>query len=374
MKKLVFENMKKNELQLSKYASKSSDAIRLYKQDKDFRTEYFRDIDKIIYSLSYIRYIDKTQVFSNNNNDMISKRINHVHLVSKIARTIGRALNLNEDLIEAGSLGHDLGHVPFGHEGEKILNELSLNYNEGFFFHNVQSVRNLMFLENNGLGSNITIQVLDSILCHNGEEIKNIYYPNPKTKKQFLEQYKSCYNNIETARNLIPMTLEGCVIRISDIIAYIGKDIEDAMRLGLLSYEDIPLDIKNVLGNNNSEIINTIINDIISNSLNKNYIKLSKKVFNTLKRLIDFNYKNIYNKANNKEDLINYKNMFHKLFNLYYKHITTNAKDEDIYSLYLNQMDTSYINNNTTARIVIDFIAGMTDNFFLYQYKKYFKN
>lgn len=374
MKKLVFENMKKNELQLSKYASKSSDAIRLYKQDKDFRTEYFRDIDKIIYSLSYIRYIDKTQVFSNNNNDMISKRINHVHLVSKIARTIGRALNLNEDLIEAGSLGHDLGHVPFGHEGEKILNELSLNYNEGFFFHNVQSVRNLMFLENNGLGSNITIQVLDSILCHNGEEIKNIYYPNPKTKKQFLEQYKSCYNNIETARNLIPMTLEGCVIRISDIIAYIGKDIEDAMRLGLLSYEDIPLDIKNVLGNNNSEIINTIINDIISNSLNKNYIKLSKKVFNALKRLIDFNYKNIYNKANNKEDLINYKNMFHKLFNLYYKHITTNAKDEDIYSLYLNQMDTSYINNNTTARIVIDFIAGMTDNFFLYQYKKYFKN
>ena len=374
MKKLVFENMKKNELQLSKYASKSSDAIRLYKQDKDFRTEYFRDIDKIIYSLSYIRYIDKTQVFSNNNNDMISKRINHVHLVSKIARTIGRALNLNEDLIEAGSLGHDLGHVPFGHEGEKILNELSLNYNEGFFFHNVQSVRNLMFLENNGLGSNITIQVLDSILCHNGEEIKNIYYPNPKTKKQFLEQYKSCYNNIETARNLIPMTLEGCVIRISDIIAYIGKDIEDAMRLGLLSYEDIPLDIKNVLGNNNSEIINTIINDIISNSLNKNYIKLSKKVFNTLKRLIDFNYKNIYNKANNKEDLINYKNMFHKLFNLYYKHITTNAKDEDIYILYLNQMDTSYINNNTTARIVIDFIAGMTDNFFLYQYKKYFKN
>lgn len=374
MKKLVFENMKKNELQLSKYASKSSDAIRLYKQDKDFRTEYFRDIDKIIYSLSYIRYIDKTQVFSNNNNDMISKRINHVHLVSKIARTIGRALNLNEDLIEAGSLGHDLGHVPFGHEGEKILNELSLKYNEGFFFHNVQSVRNLMFLENNGLGSNITIQVLDSILCHNGEEIKNIYYPNPKTKKQFLEQYKSCYNNIETAKNLIPMTLEGCVIRISDIIAYIGKDIEDAMRLGLLSYEDIPLDIKNVLGNNNSEIINTIINDIISNSLNKNYIKLSKNVFNALKRLIDFNYKNIYNKANNKEDLINYKNMFEKLFNLYYKHITTNAKDEDIYSLYLNQMDTSYIKNNTTARIVIDFIAGMTDNFFLYQYKKYFKD
>ena len=128
----IYNNMNKHGMNLSKFAAKDKDAIRLNPQDKDFRTEYFRDIDKILYSLSYIRYVDKTQVFTNNPNDMISTRISHVQMVSKIARTIGRALNLNEDLIEAASLGHDLGHVPLGHEGERILNETSLKYDEGW--------------------------------------------------------------------------------------------------------------------------------------------------------------------------------------------------------------------------------------------------
>ena len=123
--------MKKHNVNLAKYACSDSEAIRFKKIDKDVRTAFFRDIDKILYSLSYIRYIDKTQVFSNNSNDMISRRMTHVQMVSKIARTIGRALNLNEDLIEAASLGHDLGHVPFGHVGESILNKLSLEYGEG---------------------------------------------------------------------------------------------------------------------------------------------------------------------------------------------------------------------------------------------------
>ena len=126
-------------------------------------------------------YADKTQVFTNVSNDMISKRISHVQMVSKIARTIGRALRLNEDLIEAASLGHDLGHVPFGHEGERILNEISLKHNEGFFAHNVHGVRTLMEIENHGQGNNITLQVLDAILCHNGELLQNVYYPQPKT-------------------------------------------------------------------------------------------------------------------------------------------------------------------------------------------------
>ena len=171
--KTIFDNMKKHNSNLSKYASKDEDAIRLKKVEEDFRTPYFRDIDKILYSLSYTRYIDKTQVFSFENDDMISKRMTHIQLVSKIARTIGRGLGLNEDLIEAASLGHDLGHVPFGHEGEKILNRLSLKYKEGFFNHNVQSVRILMELENKGLGTNVTLQTLDSIFCHNGEQLKN---------------------------------------------------------------------------------------------------------------------------------------------------------------------------------------------------------
>lgn len=373
MKNQIDINMQKHDLNLSKYAARDSEAIRFYTQKKDFRTDYFRDIDKIIYSLSYIRYVDKTQVFSNNQNDMISKRISHVQMVSKIARTIGRALNLNEDLIEAASLGHDLGHVPFGHEGEKILNEISLRYNEGFFAHNVQSVRTLMNVENKGLGNNITLQVLDAILCHNGEMLQNIYYPQKKSKEIFLNEYNDSYKNKDILKKIKPMTLEGCVVRISDVVAYVGKDIEDAIRLGIIKNEEIPVNITNTLGNNNSEIVNTIVNDIVSNSIDKNYIMLSEKVFIALKELIEFNYKNIYSKANTKEELQMFKIMFNNLFDLYYSQIVNNEENEDIYKLYLNEMDNSYIENNSYARIVIDYMAGMTDNFFNYQYKKYFR-
>ena len=167
----IKENMLKNELLLNKYASRNKDAIRLNKIIEDIRPSYYRDIDRIIHSLSYTRYSDKTQVFSNIENDNITKRIIHVQLVSKIARTIGRALNLNEDLIEAISLGHDIGHVPFGHVGEKILNDISLENNEGIFMHNIQSARTLMYIENNGKGSNLTIQVLDGILLNQLEKM-----------------------------------------------------------------------------------------------------------------------------------------------------------------------------------------------------------
>jgi len=373
MNELIGINMKKHEANLSEFAAKNCDAIRFNDQKEDFRTEYFRDIDKIIYSLSYIRYADKTQVFTNNENDMISRRISHVQLVSKIARTLGRALNLNEDLIEAASLGHDLGHVPFGHEGEKILNDISLRYNEGFFSHNVQSVRTLMNIENKGLGNNLTLQVLDAILCHNGEMLQNIYQPQSKTKEMFLNEYTESYKNKEILKKSKPMTLEGCVVRISDVVAYIGKDIEDAIRLGVIKKESLPNSITNILGNTNAEIVNTIVNDIILNSINKNYIKLSEKVFYALKDLIDFNYKNIYSKANTKEELEKFKLMFNKLFDLYYNQLLNNEQNEDIYTLYLNEMDESYLKNNSSARIVIDYMAGMTDNFFNYQYKKYFK-
>ena len=374
MNKNIYTNMRKREIFLSKYASKEKDAIRLEKQTKDFRTEYFRDIDKIIYSLSYIRYVDKTQVFSNNDNDMISKRISHVQMVSKIARTIGRALNLNEDLIEAASLGHDLGHVPFGHEGEKILNEISLKYNEGYFAHNIQSVRTLMYIENKGLGSNLTLQVLDAILCHNGEMLQNIYTPCTKTKETFLKECHTSYKNKEILKEIKPMTLEGCIVRVSDVVAYIGKDIEDAIRIGLIKKENIPKNITETLGSNNSEIVNTIVVDIINNSLDKNYIKLSNEVFSALKDLINFNYTNIYKKANSKKDLEKFKLMFNKLFDLYYKQISNNEVSEDIYTYFINEMDPSYLKNNSIARIVIDFMAGMTDNFFNCQYNKYFKN
>lgn len=369
----IIQNMQKHNQELSNYASKDEDAIRLLINKADFRTPYFRDIDRIIYSLSYTRYIDKTQVFSFENNDMISKRMTHIQLVSKIARTIGRGLALNEDLIEAASLGHDLGHVPFGHEGEKILNKLSQKYNEGYFRHNVQSVRLLMNIENGGNGNNVTLQVLDAILCHNGEELQMRYEPCDKTREVFLKEYNACYSDKDALKRLKPMTLEGCVVRISDIIAYIGKDIEDAIRLNKIKVSDIPQNITKVLGCTNSEIVNSIVVDIIKNSVDKNYIKMSNKIYKALQALIDFNYKNIYLKANSKEQLEKIDEMFTKLFEIYCNHINQNQKNEDIYRLFLDAMSCEYLNKTTTNRKVIDYIAGMTDSFFISQYNKYFK-
>lgn len=232
--------MIKGEKLLGDAATRSCEAIRLYEIDEDFRPAFYRDIDRIIYSLSYERYMDKTQVFTNVKNDHISKRMIHVQLVSKIARTIGRALNLNEDLIEAIALGHDIGHVPFGHKGESILNDLSVKYGEGNFYHNVQSVRNLMFLENNGKGANLCIQTLDGIMSHNGEIVINRYEPVKKSVDEFLKEYTDSYFNPDIVKKQRPMTLEGCVVRISDVIGYLGRDVEDAIRLGKIKKEDLP--------------------------------------------------------------------------------------------------------------------------------------
>lgn len=357
-------NMLKHEKYLSKYASFNKDAIRFDKFDEDIRGQYFRDIDRIIHSLSYTRYIDKTQVFSINDNDNISKRIIHVTLVSKIARTISRALNLNEDLTEAIALGHDLGHVPFGHVGEKYLDELSQKYTDTFFLHNIQSVRTLMNIEN----KNLTIQTLDGIMCHNGEFELQKYYPRQKTKEEFLSVYQSCYQSKEIAEHLVPMTLEGCVVRISDMIAYLGRDIEDAIRLGLLNINDIPKEITEVLGNSNKEIVNTIILDIINNSFDKNYLLLSNDVYYAIKKLKKFNYENIYHKANSKERLDNIKNMFTKVFEYYLSDLDNKNLNSNIYKIFLNNMNEDYKNNTDNARIVIDYIAGMTDDFFTSEY------
>lgn len=369
----VMENMNKHDSNLSEYATRNKDAIRLEEEKPDIRPSFFRDIDRIIYCLSYTRYIDKTQVFSNNDNDNISKRMTHVQMVSKIARTIGRALNLNEDLIEAISLGHDLGHVPFGHVGEAILNRISVEKTGRFFNHNVHSVRVLKDIESHGKGSNITLQVLDGILCHNGEFVEDQYYPVERTKEQFLDLYEKCYTDSSILKTLRPMTLEGCIVRISDIIAYIGRDIEDAIRLGVLSIDEVPNNIIEVLGSTNREIINTIILDIIGHSLNEPYIKMSSEVYNAVKELKAFNYSHIYNKANSIETIESYETMFRFLFDYYLKELHNKNNASDIYQVFLGDMCDKYLINTTDEQKVIDFIAGMTDDYFQNQYNKYKK-
>lgn len=359
------ENFLLKEKDLSIYASKDSDAVRLNSMNQDMRTSYFRDIDRIIHAYSYTRYMDKTQVYSFKHNDHISKRIVHVQLVSKIARTIGRLLNLNEDLIEAIALGHDIGHTPIGHTGEAILNEISLREIGEMFNHNIQSVRNYLVLEKNGLGNNLTIQTLDGIMCHNGEMLSNIYYPNPKTKTEFLEEYQKCYTDKEVLRKVRPMTLEGCVVRISDIIGYIGRDIEDAINLGVLTREEVPKNIRKILGTTNKEIVNTIILDIVANSLDKPYIKLSDSIYQAIFDLKKFNYEHIYSKANTKEQLSFYQDGMNALYQKYLNDLKMENKNSDIYHIFLDQMDDNYIENTNPKRIVVDYLAGMTDEYFV---------
>lgn len=360
------ENMLAKESILSKYACKSENVILLREDgDEDIRPPFFRDIDRIIHSLAYTRYIDKTQVYSFIENDHITHRVLHVQLVSKIARTIGRSLMLNEDLIEAIALGHDVGHSPFGHKGETYLNNLSQREDVGYFYHNAQSVRVLKDLEH----LNVSIQTLDGILAHNGEILINKYeYNSNKTKEEFLQELHDVFYKKDYSKKILPMTLEGAVVRLSDIIAYIGRDIEDSIKIGIIKREDIPQNITKVLGDNNSKMVDTLIKDIIVNSMEKPYLTFSENVFTALLELMDWNYKNIYasKEANKNQEIV--KVLFNELFDCYLK----KAKNVENKNSQISQSDKNFYEfleehsgNNKIERIIIDYIAGQTDKYFL---------
>ena len=232
-----------------------------------------------------------------------------------------------------------------------------------------------MNIENYGNGKNITLQTLDAILCHNGELVMGKYEPKwNKTKDDFLRDYERTYKDKNTSLQLIPMTLEGCVVRISDLIAYLGRDIDDAIRMKLLTWEDVPNNITSVLGKSNKEIVNSIVTDVINNSLGKNYIKLSNEVFEAIKNLKDFNYKNIYYKAYTEEEKENLKVMLNTLYNAYINDLNNNNEESNIIKSYLSNMSDEYKNNNSKERIVIDYIAGMTDDYTLKEYNKILKS
>lgn len=370
MKEEIKNNFYKRETILSPIATKSSEAIRLREEESDFRTPFFRDVDRIINYSSFTRYSNKTQVFSFLGNDNIQTRIIHVNLVSKISRTIGRALLLNEDLIEAIALGHDIGHCPIGHVGEKILNKISLRELDEVFMHNIESVRNYMVLENDGVGSNLTIQVLDGIMCHNGEKLLKKYMPRKKTKEEFLNDYHNAYKMHKQKVDLTPMTLEGCVVKITDIISYVGRDIEDAIRLGFVNRNEIPKSISEVLGNSNKSIVNTLVIDLINNSYGKEYLEFSDEVYNALMDLFIFNYKNIYNKANSLERLDYYDKVFNSLYDKYLDDLTNNNLDSSIYTVFLNKMSNDYKKETSKQRMIIDYISLMTDEFLIKEYEK----
>ena len=369
----LFEDIKKDLLEreesLSEFACKSKNAILLREDTREkkneSRTVFSKDTDRIIHSMSYTRYIDKTQVYSFIENDHITHRVLHVQLVSKIARTIGKILNLNLDLIEAMALGHDVGHTPFGHMGEKFLNDICIKEKIGYFKHNAQSVRALKDIEN----VNISLQTLDGILAHNGEMLQNEYKPKEKTKEQFLKELEESFVKEEYSKKITPMTLEGCVVRISDIIAYIGRDIEDAILVGSIKREDIPKEITNVLGSTNSDIVDLIIKDIIINSYGKGYISFSKELYEALLKLKNWNYEHIYKSkeaAKNKEILEVY---FYKLFKKYKEYLCEENQEKNESKTrfldFINSRSNNYREHTSKERMIIDYMAGQTDSYFL---------
>jgi len=371
------QNMLLKEKYLLPYACKSEKGIWLKDDVEDIRPIFYRDIDRIIHSSGYARYIDKTQVYSFIQNDHITRRVLHVQLVSKIARTIGRSLALNEDLIEAIALGHDVGHTPFGHKGESLLNNICKKENIGYFCHNAQSVRILQEIE----GLNISMQTLDGILAHNGEILKNKYEHNEnKTIEEFKEELEKTFYEEDYSRKIVPITMEGSVVRLSDVIGYIGRDIEDAITLGIIERTDIPEYPRKILGDTNSKIVDTLIKDVIINSIGKPYLTFSEEVFNALMELKEWNYEKIYNseKANANYDRI--EKLFTRLYYFYLEKLkevnveeelqknTITASERVLYHFVQKMMEKP---NQNIKRVVVDYIAGQTDKFFLNECELY---
>lgn len=337
------------------------------------RPTFVRDCEKILHHPYYGRYSDKTQVFSFYDNDDISRRALHVQLVSRIARNIGRVLGLNLDLIEAIALGHDMGHTPFGHAGERFLNDIYHKHTGRFFAHNLQSVRILDAV----FGRNLALQTLDGILCHNGELELEEYRPAAGYDfSKFDQHIKDCEQNGEEAiKKLVPCTLEGCVVRICDMIAYLGKDRHDAQTAHIL--DDVSVFTDTSLGTINSEIINNITVDLIENSYGKPYIRLSKDTFSSLKTIKNENYRYIYG---NDALVERYQKLIQPMFSDMYEILLDQAQSLDRDSALSKHV--ALVNTNRSYyhlapdyqtqdlhRIVVDFIASMTDDYFIELYK-----
>ena len=358
------------------FAAKGSMAKRrnqAYDRESIWRPAYVRDVDKIIHSPFYNRYTDKTQVFSFYKNDDITRRALHVQLVSRIARSIGSVLNLNLDLIEAIALGHDIGHTPFGHAGERYLSEAYHGETGRYFNHNVHSVRVLDGI----FPLNITLDTLDGIISHNGEFEMHEYYPRPMPDfVTFDKMVESCYVDEKNILDAIPSTLEGCVVRVSDIIAYLGKDRQDAERADLRftkDYEDGPI------GRHNAEMINNLMVNIIENSYGKPYIMLDAEHYNGIKESKKTNYEQIY--RNEKVSRVldeTVKPMMQKLYFKLLSDLKEGDKSSPVYRHHIEFVDGNHYSakepyiETEPNQIICDYIASMTDDYCIELYKYLF--
>ena len=364
---------------LSPYAARSEDAVRARPHTPNFailRPPCTYDVDKIIHSPLYNRYSDKTQVFSFYRNDDLSRRALHVQFVSKIAKTIGRALKLNLELIEAISLGHDMGHPPFGHKGELFLSE---KYQEGcqkrqsrtrYFSHNVHSVR----IFHQILDRNLTLQTLSGILSHNGEKTWHDYAPTPMTSfEAFDDVLEQCYLDETFHKSLRPNTLEGCVVRLSDMIAYAGKDRQDLYKARLIPEQTFQA--QRLIGTTNSQVISNVMVNLIKNSIDSPTLNMDEAVFQDLRDLIHENAEVIYSHPELNGP---YFEIVRPLMGLLYDRLVEDVVeqrlDSPVFRHYLNDPIQGACYRDPRDReqiiappdeIVTDFIASMTDDYFI---------
>ena len=366
----IVEDRKNNVV--NEFAFKDTDICRRHEIKNDeatlARPAFMRDVEKIVNLPAYNRYAGKTQVFSLVENDDICRRGLHVQLVNRVARGIGKLLNLNLDLIDAISLGHDLGHTPFGHAGERFLSQCYHDHTGRFFHHNVHSVRVLDQL----YPRNISLQTLDGILKHNGEFAQQIVYRGEIESFDELDTLvEACNTNEEVIKTLRPATLEGCVVRVADMIAYIGKDRDDAIDMHVIDSLDV-FDSE-VLGKDNAKIINNMTVDIVNNSYGKNQIVMSKEIFDDLKLAKKQNYEIIYSKEGILEKSFSeVEQMFDDLYETILNDLKSGDENTPIFRHHIKQLirkshyitKENYLQTEPNA-IVCDYIASMTDNYFV---------
>ncbi len=368
------ELVKKNveNRRLSPFATADASAIRRSHAERDrdtvMRPSYLRDAEKILHLPAYNRLAGKTQVFSFRANDGLCRRGLHVQLVARVAKDIGRALGLNCDLIEAIALGHDIGHTPFGHAGERFLNDIYHARCGRWFYHNVQSVRVVDVLG----GRNVSLQALDGILCHNGEFEQQSFETSGLAEFDTFDRVvESCWANGDASiEHLRPMTLEGCVVRISDIIAYVGKDRQDAIRAGLLgedSFDD------GMGGGYNAWALSAFVADVVENSIGKDHIEMSEQGFLELARAKRENYRKIYSSAEVNGD---FSAEVAGLFEQVYMHeldaLAAGNEESAIFSNHilptsrrLSFYGQEYAWEDDPDQTVVDFISAMTDDYFI---------
>ncbi len=350
----------------SQHATLSHQAYRLRQErTQDIRSPFAIDRDRILYSGAYRRYQGKTQViyFANLVDEEMSNRSLHTTYVSQISRTIGKLLGLNLELIEAIALGHDLGHTPFGHDGEEMLSQLCEEHNIGQFHHNIESLHIVDNISKSGEGLNLTFQVRDGIISHDGEVHNQKLKPYRNKREEDIQRFiadKKAGKNVEMS----PATLEGCVVRISDTIAYIGQDIEDAIRFGFLTRKELPEKSTRVLGDNNSDIIDTLVKSVVVNSYDNDFVCFDDETSEALYNLKKFNYERIYTSGQIKKAKDVIQRGIRIMFRKYLNDLKSENKESKIYKHFLNHKHNRYLNSFNNAEKVRDFVATMTDRYF----------